>query len=383
MNSQVNQKLNQLNQGLKTANIRVKIEQKGCSLYARATLPPKPDSSRTQPFQQHIPLGVKATPAGLKRAEAEAKKIGAALDLKEFDWKNYSTHFASKTVPWLVSDWLAAFKKDYFERRKRTPTSEASFCSAYRAYFQRLPQTQPLTQKVLDQTLRKIEPDSYLRLRACYAYQALGRFASIDVAFIKNLKGTYCVHRPAPRNLPSDAEIVELFYKIPNLDWRWVYAIIATFGLRPHEAFNLDTQDLENGGTLLKVLQSTKTGYREVRPLHPEWVDLFELRQKRLPNVTAKCNKIFGNRTADAFRTYGIPFPPYNLRHRYAVRCMEFPGLKTSLAARWMGHSEEIHNKIYQAWIPKEVEKEMYLRVIQDPRRPQPPIVEVPEEGCN
>ncbi|MBD2028273.1 hypothetical protein [Leptolyngbya sp. FACHB-711] len=42
---------------------------------------------------------------------------------------------------------------------------------------------------------------------------------------------------------------------------------MATFGLRPHEVFHLDTRGLKQGGYVLKVLEETKTGYREVHPL--------------------------------------------------------------------------------------------------------------------
>jgi len=83
--SDFDHKLKHVNLRLKAANIRPRIECKGDSLYLRATLPPKPNSDRTSPYQQHLSLKVKANPEGLKRAEAQAKKVGAALDLKDFD----------------------------------------------------------------------------------------------------------------------------------------------------------------------------------------------------------------------------------------------------------------------------------------------------------
>jgi integrase len=181
--------------------------------------------------------------------------------------------------------------------------------------------------------------------------------------------------------LPSDAEIVEWFYKISNLNWRWAYGMMATYGIRPHELFHLDTQDLEQGGYVLKVLENTKTGFREVRPYHLEWVDQFGLRQKRLPaiNVIGKGNKRLGSKISAGFRRYKVPFRPYNLRHAYAVRCLRFD-VDPSLAARWMGHTVAVHTRTYQAWISKDVEHEAFVKSIQNPNRPKPPATLPPSQ---
>jgi len=279
--------------------------------------------------------------------------------------------------------------------------------------LKRLAQNQVLTKELLEKAIKMTEPDSQPRSAMCFACKTLGEFAGVDVSFIdKKLKGTYSSNKPAPRNLPSDAEIVEWFYKILNLNWRWAYGMMATYGVRPHELFHLDTQDLEQGGYVLKVLDNTKTGYREVRPLHPEWVDQFGLRQKRLPaiKVIGKCNRRLGSKISVGFRRYKVPFPPYHLRHAYAVRCIRFGvdiaiatllrtflvvcfaccqkcpcpnlcgGSYTSLAARWMGHTVAVHTRTYQAWISREIEHEAFVKSIQNPNRPLPPAILPPSQ---
>jgi integrase len=148
--------------------------------------------------------------------------------------------------------------------------------------------------------------------------------------------------------------------------------MLAAYGLRPHEIFHLNTSELEQGGMVVKVLAPTKTGYREVLPLHPEWIEQFNLRQKRLPKVTGKCNRDLGGRVAPTFRRYKIPFPPYHLRHCYAVRCIRF-NIPVSLAARWMGHAVATHTQTYQAWLSKAIEREMFEQAINSPTRPQAP----------
>ena len=365
-------KLKQVNSRLKGANIRPRIELKGNSLYLRATLPPHPNSDRTSAHQQHLSLKVKATPEGLKRAEAEAKKVGAALDLKEFDWADY-LQVKPKSNNQMVSDWITAFEAHYFEDRERTPTTKESFRNKYYAYLKRLPQNQVLTRELLELVIKTTRINSCQRSWMCNAFKRFGTFAEIDVSFIdKKLRGTYSSARPAPRDLPSDELIVEGFNKILNPKWRWVYGVMATYGLRPHEIFKLDTENLEQGGYLLKVLESTKTGYREVPPLHPEWIEQFGLRQKQLPNVTGKTNKELGSTVGQAFRKYHLPFPPYHLRHSYATRCVRFK-IEVVLAALWMGHSALIHTKVYQAWISKAIEQEAFEHAINNPNRPQPP----------
>lgn len=365
-------KLKHVNSRLKGANIRPRIERKGDSLYLRATLPPHPNSDRTSSYQQHLSLKVKATPEGLKRAEAEAKKVGAALDLKEFDWANY-LQVKPKPNNQIVSDRIAAFEAHYFEDRERTPTTEESFRVRYYTYLKRLPQNQVLTREVLELVIKETQINSCPRSDICWAFKRFGTFAGIDISFIdKKLRGTYSSHRPAPRDLPSDELIVESFNKIPNPKWRWVYGVMAAYGLRPHEVFHLDTENLEQGGYLLKVLESTKTGYREVPPLHPEWVEQFGLREKQLPNVTGKTNRELGCSVGRAFGRYHLPFPPYHLRHSYATRCVRFK-IEVVLAARWLGHSVPIHTKIYQAWISKTIEEEGFENAINNPNRPQPP----------
>ena len=69
-----------------------------------------------------------------------------------------------------------------------------------------------------------------------------------------------------------------------------------------------------------------------------------------------------------------MPFKPYDLRHCWAVRALRF-GVPVSLAAKWMGHSVDIHTKTYQAWISREMEAQVYEQSLRNPNCPQAPIV--------
>ena len=72
-----------INERLKAAKVGVTVRQKGSSVYLRATLPPK--AGETTWKQRDVSLRIYANPAGLERAEAEARKLGALLACKEFD----------------------------------------------------------------------------------------------------------------------------------------------------------------------------------------------------------------------------------------------------------------------------------------------------------
>ncbi|NDJ19951.1 hypothetical protein [Myxacorys almedinensis] len=70
--------------------------------------------------------------------------------------------------------------------------------------------------------------------------------------------------------------------RIPNSSWQWIYGMLATVGLRPHEAFNCTFLD----ALTLQVHQQTKTGSRITRAIQPEWVELWNLTQIDRPEIT-------------------------------------------------------------------------------------------------
>ena len=371
--------LNEVNDRLKVAKMGVTLIQKGNSLYARGTFPAKPGAKKTEPHQQEIALKVKAVPAGLREAEAKAKEISSALVLKKFDWMNYSSRLLTPRDQRTVAEWCMALEQDYFERRKRTAESEDTWSSHYREYLRRLPQTAVLTFELLEQAVRRTEPDSCTRHAMCLACGLLGKFAGFDVQPLKALKGRYSSMKPTPRDLPTDEVIAQGICQIRNPKWRWVAGMGATYGLRPHEIFHLDTQELEAGGNMITVLRG-KTGARKVPPLYPEWIEQFNLRHKQLPQVTGKNNRALGSRVSAAFRRYKLPFRPYDLRHCWAVRSLRF-GAEVSLAARRMGHSVDMHTRTYQAWISEGIDRQAYEATINNPNRPQAPIMQVDSEA--
>ncbi|HEY9665110.1 MAG TPA: hypothetical protein V6C65_42255, partial [Allocoleopsis sp.] len=275
-------KIKLVNQRLKGAKLGISILQRGNRLYIRGTFPPKPGSTKTAAHQQEIALKIHANPQGLQQAEKEAKKVAAALAFKQFDWFEYLPRPTAQPQQQTIADCIAAFETDYFQRRQRSPKSESTWRVNYSTYFRRLPQDQPLTLEVLERVILTTTADSSARCNICQAFRKLAEFMGLEVKSITRLKGSYSSKSPTPRNIPSDEEVVQWFDQISDPVWKWAYGMLATYGLRPHEVFCLDTQEMENGGMTISVLPGTKTGARLAFPLHPEWIERFNLREKQI-----------------------------------------------------------------------------------------------------
>jgi integrase len=185
-------------------------------------------------------------------------------------------------------------------------------------------------------------------------------------------RGKYSPRHPQPRDIPDDDLILECFEQITNPGWRWIYGIIATYGLRPHEVFHLNYEAIADGDVVIQVQRETKTGAREVWPFHPEWVSDFGLVRVQLPNVNLnKSNIRLGEACSHYFGDFGLPFKLYDMRHRWAIRTLEY-GLDHGLAAQQMGHSREIHDRIYHRWISRAIHQRAYEQVITRSDRPMP-----------
>lgn len=339
-------RINQANGRLKAALIRCKISRCGNSLYLQATFPPKPGSGKLKPHQQRLSLGLSATPENIKLAESQARKIGALLEHKEFSWEPYLRGFdPGLTNPVSVADWVNQFHQDYFLRRKKTPQSLTTWTSDYHSVFRQLPQELPLSEELMKELIAKTKPDSKTRKRTCMALGLLAKFAQIDFD-PKPYKGKYSPKKVTPRELPEDSLIASTFYTITDLGWRNAYALMAVYGIRPHEIFYSEL----GSGDFLNLLDG-KTGPRRIWPLYPEWKQEFELfGELVLPKVRGRANTELGNRVCHAFKRFNIPFRPYDLRHCWAIRSLEF-GLDISLAAQQMGHSVAVHTDLYHLWI--------------------------------
>lgn len=364
----IDPRLDQVNQRLKAAQMGFQIERRGQKLNLRGTLPPRPGSDRLKPHQQRLSVGFPATPAGLKQAEQEVKVIAAQLIQNNFDWRNYLHGLGAGRLDQMgLSQQLLAFEQHFLSQPQRSlnpASARTTWETAYAPYLRKLQaiaETNPhlsLSEAVYA-TVRSTADHSRSRQVCCTALAAIAEFLNLELPIaLKTFWGSYGTSRTQSRDLPPDDLILSTWEKIPNSAWRFVYAIMATYGLRNHEVFFCDYSALLRGDSeaTVRVLTSTKTGAHEVWPFYPEWIDRFDLPNLELPKLNTDLTQTtlqrVGQNVTVQFRRYGLPFSPYDLRHAWAVRTIHV-GLPDTVAARMMGHSVAVHTRTYHQWLTR------------------------------
>ena len=164
----------------------------------------------------------------------------------------------------------------------------------------------------------------------------------------------------------SDEQILALLESLPNDSagkrWRFVFQLLATYGLRPVEVLHLEIrpdglwcnyQKRSGGGT---------TKPRLLGALHPEW----EAEWNLLDRIAAsEAMPPFGGGVADAARRYldrqqgwnelkAQGATSYGFRHGYALRAHQQYGLSVRVTSAVMGHSTETHLRQYGVWVDQD-----------------------------
>ncbi|WP_414527869.1 tyrosine-type recombinase/integrase [Nodularia chucula] len=366
------QRIKEANGRLTANNWGIKIEIIGKRLCLRGVFPPKPKSHRKDWYQQRISIAP-ANNEGVKLAEQQAKAIAIQLAAKTFTWADY---LKPEPQPMTVGDWLFRFEEDYWQRREQNYKTLSTWAKDYWDVFKHLPNDQPLTSDLLQRTILKTKPDTRTRRRYAISLGALAKFACLEDFDGRNFVGRYGCKSRTPRKLPTDAEILQVYHSIENHKWRWVFGMLATYGLRNHEAFFVNIPELVSGNRVLKIMDG-KTGDRMVWPFHPEWFDEFNLSLVKRPDITInRSNSAIGNTVTQHFRrNQRIPFQVYDLRHAWAVRSLEY-GIDVSLAAQQMGHSLQVHSQTYHSWISSRVHQQAYENALSKTNRPLPPRIQ-------
>ena len=367
-----NQKLLDINQDLEAKGINLRIEKRGKVLNIRGSLPDKKfhNLSKVQRISLKLPCNIN----GLEEAKKAIELIDFQLKKSQFSWSHWIKEKAITSIKsnhTLVSTEIESFKKHFFSdtSRSKSPAGMIStWQSAYKPYLKRLIEVSntsnlKLNEELLVKILLSYRENSRSRQQCGIALGALARHLKLELPESwKQLQRGYGIHESNFRELPSDEEIINSFQLIPNPKWRFVFGLMATYGLRNHEVFFSDLSCLRKGGDkILRVFPNTKTGEHQVWPFHPEWVDLFQLRiitdtSGLLPDIKTDLKDTtlqhIGRRVSEQFRRYKISFTPYDLRHAWAVRTILI-GLPNTVAAKMMGHSVSIHTKTYHHWITR------------------------------
>ena len=353
------------NARLRAGKIGLSIIITGNKLYLKGMMPdPKNPGKRKR---RELALKINANLAGIQAAEEEARRASFQIARGQ---QPVFTFRATKAGPEerTLKDWIESWESAYRKRRGdqfNAKTWEKDYLFVYRKLdFGRTWDDDYLVEFVERQT----KPATRSRVRFVNAIRALAKHAGRNLELEGMARGYEAAK--VPRILPDDEEILKIYEKILDVrlpDWAWVFGTIATYGLRPHEIYRLDWSKLEKGEKKsVRILEHSKTGDREIWPVWPEWIDKFNLREPMLPPYKGDRgddNQILGHKVILKFkRDIGVPFPLYNLRHKYAVRCIAF-GVSDTMAARWMGHSVEVHRKTYQRWLSSRDQEQEFERL--------------------
>jgi hypothetical protein len=384
------------NERLKSDKEKVRILRARDSLYVQFTAPLMPGEIQVggKPNKQYKKsLGIKATTDGVKRAYKKALDISYKLEHNQFKWEDYPAwlrdqNLTTKTEPSKkIKELLELFEKEYFFKRQRNPQSERTFKKYKELLNRKLNLEEPLTQKSIDQTIAKTEAGSSQRWHLVKSLSVFCR----HVNFKYDFEGLRSGYKTKPREIPSDEEIIEAWHKIQvkkcsregeEESYGWVFGMLATYGLRPHELLAIDYQrSLKPPYYEIyldkKLTDGLKTGNRTIYPLPYDWVDKFDLIHVKNQCILNKKVDNLKDKVAKRFQLKKLGFPPYNLRHRYAIRGHE-RGVPIGQMAKWMGHSVQMHTDIYQKWMPDSTHKKIFEEYLKRGKKPEVITEEMP-----
>ena len=345
--------------------VAIEVRRQGGSgpgTYAlRSTLPPKPGSGRLRPYRQRIYTGIPATKDNQRRVKALARRVEAALLEGRFDWAEFDAVPAEETDrSGLVVEQLLPGFRAHLEATRGV--SEHTWRRNYLARLKVRPGLGAvLDPTVIEQALRSTPKASHARRADVMALRVLCQFAGVEFDF-EPWSSTYSPGSVQPIDIPTDEQIAALVEGITNPGHRWLVGAIATWGLRPHEAWLLT---VEEGSTRAEVHDRTKTGRRLVPALPKVWVEQWALDRKVLPQWTIPTDDtaaaVVTDRIDSVLRRRSFGFRTYALRHAWAIRAFK-KGIPTGTAAKCMGHSDAVHQRSYQRWLGETAAVEAFER---------------------
>jgi hypothetical protein len=289
--------LGRINRALKELGYAVALEvvPSGQRLRLRGTLPCPDGSWKRQRISTALPY-----PLGIDQARKLAEKLGHDLQLFRMglqafpfeQWFGDSTpavEGSNSSVSGTAA--LRSTENWWRKQRKRGGSADVSWKTDYAAPLKPLLDQPAVDLRVLTALVESKEVGSRSRRRASIAAVAVARAIELGPEAVQGLKDLGKGYSPqkdaAPRDLPSDALILEVIDALPS-DWQWVAGICATYGTRPHEALLM--ADVESNG--LVVIRGGKTGARQGLPLPKEWIARWALQTKRLGRVPLRGVKL-------------------------------------------------------------------------------------------
>lgn len=349
---EIKAKIAAINERLKAANVPVRLRLGVKSLFLRCSkLPPK---SGDDPGKRYdLPQG-KASASNLALMEAKAHQLWQSVLTERFSWDNHST---PSRLTETVAQWVNKFEKHH--RTDSPDCSKRTFDKHWRGeVFDRLPQDVRPSSALFLSAVLKTPENTRQRRQTCQKLTKLADYIGLDID-LKPHQGSYGKRLTKPRDLPSDEQIEQWYKQIKSDPWRIIFARIVAFGLRPSESFDFELVDQYTA-----IVIDAKSGEpRETKAFHPRWAEQWQF-EGQLPKISPRPENKHQDtswRIANRFRAWGITGERYDLRHAWCVRIIvNYPDISDSIAARWAGHSPEVHAAIYSRWINKQQQDKVY-----------------------
>lgn len=263
------------------------------------------------------------------------------LACKEFDWSLYlkpQEDEDEESDRVTVADWLDRYQAHFFATRGQTPETEAVWKKDYYGFvFKHLSPTAELTSDLLIHAAQRPKANTRSRQYTGLLLQQLAKFAELEVD-LNAYAGNYSPNKIRPREIPDDEKISTVREQFKNPAWRWVYEMMACYGLRNHEVFF--TEVMTEPPYIVTITEG-KTGRREIRPLYLEWAERWCVWDPLVPEVNGT-HRALGDRVIKAFKRQGVPFTPYSLRHAYAIRASVVFKFPIAVAAAMCQRSRQL-----------------------------------------
>lgn len=389
---------------------RATIVAKGNSLTLQFTLNDETGKGQRNPGLGGIPVSRN----GILEAENKAKMVTNQLETGTFTWDWYNKLIgkdtSEKVTVLTCREMVEQYKKHYFKQRKDDKYPDKSWYERCRRLEELVKDSdKPLSIQLVKEVIELTDNDTPNRAKTISGL--IGFLKYFDNTDYKEIIRKYKAdNKPKrrKRNVPSNKRITEIFNKgfVPHPtcakkyrhrypQWQFLYGLLATYGLRVHEAWNIANWDkpviLKNGDWVivdvddeteeskqysgeelvipaildpsnkkhfLCIKHDTKTGYRMAMPLSPNghnWIEEFNLLQElNLPDIENPLEKGGGgvgsyrctDKTTKWFNRKGYSFTPHDLRYAYVHRGHHL-GINPKVIADISGHSLIMSNTIY------------------------------------
>ena len=399
--------------------------------------------------QKNVGLGgIPVSPNGILEAENIARMVTAKLVAGKFTWDEFYELIGKPTSEQAkqltCKEMVEQYKKHFFQQRKGNKNPSKSWyleCSSIEKILGNLDKFISLS--LIRQIVESKDNNSVSRKQTLNGLVGfLKYFNNTDYKEVIRQYKENNNPKAKKRNVPSDKRIIEVYetgfvpssrgtkkynYRFPQ--WQFLFGLLATYGLRIHEAWSIanwdkpvilkdgdwvavdidDDNSIElqrdageliipaildpnNKEHLLCIKHATKTGYRVAMPLSPDghnWLEEFNLLQPlNLPDITNPLERAGKNQSAFRctkgatywFRTHKYGFKAHDLRHACNHRGHQSNYNHKALSDS-LGHSVNMNSTGYLRHMNDSVKLEGIVSAINKDRNKRSRVEELEQEN--